>query len=68
MGKSVRRLIRKTVNQINIDAIEAKFARGKEQVAREFVRLNAVHGFLHIGMEILNAHAETIETQLAKSF
>src|SRR5260370_7550455 len=68
VGKSVRRLVGKTVNQINVDAIKAEFARGKEEVAREFMRLDAVDRLLDVGMEILNTHAEAIETQLAESF
>src|SRR5258708_31925821 len=68
VGKSVRRLVGKAVNQIYVDAIEAEFAGGEEQVARHFVRLNAVHCLLHIGVEVLNAHAETIEAKLAQSF
>ena len=68
MGKSVRRLVGKAVNQIDVDAIEAEFARGEEQVARHFVGLNAMHRFLHIGVEVLNAHAETVEAELAQSF
>src|SRR5216684_2635328 len=68
VGKSVRRLVGKAVNQIDVDAIEAEIARDEEQVARHFVRLNAVHRLLHAGMEVLNAHAETVEAELAQSF
>ena len=68
MGKGVRRLVRKTVNQIDVDAIEAKFACGKEEVTREFIRLDAVHGLLHSSVEILNTHTKPIEAQLAKGF
>src|SRR5437762_3787662 len=68
MGKSVCRLVGKAVNQIDVDAIEAEFARGEEQVARHFVRLDAAHRRLHIGMEVLNAHAETVEAKFAQSF
>src|SRR5882762_7163471 len=68
VGKSVRRLVGKAVNQIDVDAIKAEFAGGEEQIARHFVRLNAVHRLLHIGMEVLNAHAQTVEAELAQSF
>src|ERR1700694_3007831 len=68
VGKSVRRLVGKAVNQIDVDAIEAEFAGGEEQVARHFVRLNAMHRLLHIGVEILNATAKTVEAKLAQSF
>src|SRR5260370_19660206 len=68
VGKSVRRLVGKAVNQIYVDAIEAEFAGGEEQVARHFVRLNAVHCLLHIGVEIPSAHAETTQAELAQRF
>src|SRR6267378_5559045 len=68
VGKSVCRLVGKAVNQVDIDAIEAELAGGEEQVARHFVRLNAMHRLLHIGVEVLNAHAETVEAELAQSF
>src|ERR1700730_7548274 len=68
VGKSVCRLVGKAVNQIDVDAIKAEFARGEEQVARHFVRLNAMYRLLHIGMEVLNAHAKTVEAELAQSF
>ncbi len=66
--KSACRLVGKAVNQIDVDAIEAEIAGGEEQVARHLVGLNAVHGFLHFGMEVLNAHAETVEAELAEGF
>src|SRR5258708_1341282 len=56
VSKSVRGLVGKAVNQIDVDAIKAEFAGGEEQVSRHFVRLNAMHRLLHIGMEVLNAH------------
>src|SRR5260370_28176316 len=68
VGKRVRGLIGKGGNQIDVNGIEAEVARGEEQVARHFVRLNAVNRLLHIAVEVLNAHAETIEAKLPKSF
>src|SRR5260370_17532276 len=53
---------------MEVDGIEGEMGRGEEQVARHFVRLNAVHGLLDVGMEILNAHAEAVEAKLAESF
>jgi len=40
------------------------FASGEEQVARHFEWLNAVDGFLHIGVKILDAHAEAVENRV----
>src|SRR6267142_4689381 len=68
VSKRAGGLIGKAVNQIDVDAVEAEIAGGEKQVARQFVRLNAVDRLLDICLEILNAHAETIEAQLAKSF
>src|SRR6266403_875581 len=68
VGKCVCRLVGKAVNQIDVDAIEAEIASGEEQVARHFVGLNAVDGLLDFGLEVLNAHAETVETELAQRF
>src|SRR5216684_1781631 len=68
VGESDCRLVGKAVNQIDVDAIKAKIARGEEQVARHFVRLDAVHRLLHFGMEVLNAHAETVEAEFVQRF
>src|SRR6266851_7016930 len=68
VGKRVCRLVGKAVNQIYVDAVEAEIARGEEKVARHLVGLDAVHRLLHIGVEVLNAHAETVEAELAQSF
>src|SRR6266478_6288230 len=68
VGESDCRLEGKAVNQIDVDAIKAKIARGEEQVARHLVRLDAVHRLLHVGMEVLNAHAETVEAEFAQRF
>ena len=68
VGERVGGLMGKAIDQIDIDAVKAEFARGKEEVAGHFVGLNAVDGLLHLGLEILNAHAETVESELAKSF
>ena len=43
-------------------------ARAGNQVARHLQRLDAVDGFLHFGMEILNAHAQAIEAEAPQCF
>src|SRR5207249_7220864 len=50
VGKSVCGLVGKSVNQIDVDAIEAELAGGEEQIARHFVRLDAVDGLLDFGL------------------
>src|SRR5882724_9830240 len=66
--EAVGRLIGQAVDQVDVDAVEAEIASGEEQVARHFERLNAVDGFLHFGVKILNAHAEAVEAELAQGF
>src|SRR5882724_4738021 len=67
VSESVGGLVGETVDQIDVDAVEAELASGEEEVARHFVRLNAMNRFLYLGLEILNAHAETIKAEFAKS-
>src|SRR4029077_3305299 len=68
MRESLRALIGQSVNQIHVDALEAQLTSGKEQIAGQFERLNAVNGLLHFAMEILDSHAQAIESQAAQSF
>ena len=68
VGEAVRRLVRQAVNQIHVDALETETARAEEQVARHFVGLQAMHRFLHVGVKILDAHAEAVEAELAEGF
>src|SRR5882762_3229287 len=56
------------VDEVDVDAVKTKIARGEEQVARHFERLNTVDGFLHVGVKILDAHAEAVEAEFAESF
>src|SRR6516165_8772460 len=61
-------LIRQSVNQVHIDAVEAKLASGGDEVTGGFERLNAMDGLLDILLEILDAHAEAVEAHLANLF
>ena len=67
-AEAVGGLIRQAVNQIDIEAFEAELARGDDQVAGHFVRLDAVDGLLHFGLKILDAHAQAIEAEPAQAF
>src|SRR5215470_6039936 len=61
-------LIRKPIDQIYVDAVEAQFARGQDQIAGHFEGLNPVHRLLYFRVEILNSHTQAIEAQPAKRF
>src|SRR6266446_1657908 len=61
-------LMREAVDKIDVYALKAKGAGNVDEVACQFEWLNAVYGFLHIGVKILNAHTEAVETQAAKRF
>ena len=47
---------------------KSELACGDDQIARQFVRLHAVNRFLHLGLEILNAHAQAVEAEAAQGF
>src|ERR1700722_10900183 len=68
VAKTFRRLIRQTINEIDVDAVEVQVTRGEQQVARQFERLDSVDGHLHLGMEILDAHAEAVKAQATQGF
>src|SRR6266853_1293945 len=66
MRKALGRLQRKAVDQVHIDAVEAKPPRSHNEIARHFERLDAVNDFLHLGVKILYAHAQSIEAEAAE--
>src|SRR5882672_9040390 len=68
VSESVGGLVGQAVDQIDVDTVEAELASGEEEVASHFVRLNSMNRLLHLGLEVLDAHAETVEAQLAESF
>ncbi len=65
-GKAVDRLQGKTVNEIDIDRLEAVAPGRVHDGKRLFFRLNAVDGFLHIGIEILHAETRAVEAKLTQ--
>src|ERR1700731_4308832 len=67
VAETFRRLVRQTVNEVNVDTVEVQVARGEQQVARQFERLDPVDGRLHLWMKILDAHAETVKAQATQS-
>src|ERR1700743_2314664 len=62
LRETLRRLVRKTINQIGIDTVESKLTRRSKQLARHFKRLNPMNRLLHLELKILNPHAEPVET------
>ena len=66
--EGIRSLVRQSVDQIHINAVEAECASRLNEIARYFVRLDAVNGLLYRLVEILNAHTEAIETEAPQSF
>ena len=61
-------LVGQAVDQVHVDALEAKLARLGDQFGGHFQRLHAIHRLLHLGIEILNAHAQAVEAQPAQRF
>ncbi len=55
------RLARQAVDQVGVDRGEAEFARVGDQGAHLVERLNAVHGLLDGGVEVLHAEADAVE-------
>ena len=68
MREALGGLQRQAVDQVDVDAVEAEPARLFNQAARHFERLDAMNRFLHLGMEILNAHAQPVEAEPPQSF
>src|SRR4051812_47172773 len=60
-------LFRKSVNEIGIDALETQATRIFEQFPRMLERLYPAHGQLDIPVEVLNAHADSIESEAPQS-
>src|ERR1700722_19838781 len=67
-AKTVGGLVREAVNQINVDALKADFARGYDEVTRHFIGLDAMDGLLNFWLEILNAHAQAVEAKTPQGF
>src|SRR5215831_15444111 len=59
-------LMRQPVNQIDVDAFKSDLARVIEQPSRVFVRLHSMDGLLYKRIEILDAHAQSVEANALK--
>ena len=59
-------LARQAVDEVDVDRREAEGAGRRHQVAHELERLLAVHRLLHVRLEVLDAQAEAVESELAQ--
>ena len=57
-------MLRQTIHQINVDRGKSNTARGLHQGKYLFRRLDTVHSFLHIMVEILHPKAETVKADI----
>ena len=64
--KRVTGLLRKAINQVGIDAFKSESTSLLEQCLCMFERLNPAYRQLYIPVEILNAHAHSIKSQVAQ--
>src|ERR1043165_7744754 len=60
------RLMRKPVDQIEIDALESKFARPIDDLPRDLLGLHTIDRLLHPRVKVLHAKARAIESDLRK--
>ncbi len=60
----IRGLKRQSVNQVQIDAVNAAFAQAVKGPAGQFLRLQSIYSFLHFWVKILHAHARAIEAHI----
>src|SRR5262249_13740831 len=66
LGKGRRRLIRQSVNQVDVDAVKSQLPRGINNPLGHLIGLDTVNGLLHLRLEVLNAHAQPVEAKPAK--
>ena len=64
--EALGRLLRQAVDEVGIDGAIAQFARALHQVANALEGLHAVHGLLHVGVEVLHAEAQPVEAERAE--
>src|ERR1700732_130032 len=68
VSEALGSLMRQAVDQIDVYAIETQLAGGTDQIAGHFEGLDAMDGFLHVRMEVLDTHAEAVEAKPAQRF
>ena len=65
-GKRLARLQRQAVDEIDVDGRKPKPPRVVEEGLRHFDRLDTVDGRLHGRREVLHAHRQTVEAEIAQ--
>ena len=62
--KALAALLGKPVDQVHVNGMKARFARSKHRIARHLKRLDAVNGFLHVGVKVLNTATHAVKADL----
>ena len=65
-GKRLWRLARQAIDQVHVDRIKTNLARLRHESADLFKRLDAVHGFLHIRIEILHTKTQAVKAKFGQ--
>src|SRR5207302_11390316 len=67
-SEPIGRLVRQSVNQIDVDALKTQPARSGDQFRSHLQRLDTLDRTLHLRIEILNAHAQAIKAEAPQRF
>ena len=59
-------LQRQAVHQVHVDGLESEFACLRGNLLRQFPALLAINRFLYLGIDILYAEADAIESSFAQ--
>src|SRR5579883_3186509 len=63
----IQRLVRQPIDEIDVDRAQARCAAGRDDAERLLHALNAIDGLLHLRIEVLDAEARTVKSQLAQA-
>src|SRR5437868_15084673 len=66
LRKRVERLVWQAVDQIEVNALESKFARPDDYLTRDLFRLHTIDRLLHLQVKILHAKTRAVESDLGK--
>ena len=66
LGKTLGGLERQPIDQVEVGGLEAEPPRVLEKLLRHLVRLVATDRLLDVGVEVLHAHREPIEAEVAQ--